>query len=220
MIGRLKRLSERDWDVLDRLFAALVFAAMVLDITLGPGHGPIVLELLVVVWSALTGRHVLAVIAFVAALTTKQHAWLLLPVFAAWRPFGVRRAAVSVVGALVAVAPWFLTAPRAFVHDVLSYNLHLPLRPDALTLYGVWIRQGWHPTFLIVPLVALALIGLVLLRRDVQSAWVLFAATFVLAGFDYVNKLSFFNEWSLPLCLLTAAMVAAQTDPHQGHAGR
>jgi signal transduction histidine kinase len=47
MMGRLKRLSERDWDLLDRVLAGLLFAAMALDLTLGHHYGPLVLNLLV-----------------------------------------------------------------------------------------------------------------------------------------------------------------------------
>ena len=46
MIGRLKRLSERDWDALDRVLAALLFALMAAELTLGRRHGPLALELL------------------------------------------------------------------------------------------------------------------------------------------------------------------------------
>lgn len=46
MIGRIRRLSERDWDVLDRALAALLFALMAADLTLGRRHGSLSLELL------------------------------------------------------------------------------------------------------------------------------------------------------------------------------
>lgn len=48
MIDRLKRLSERDWDVLDRVLAAVLFVVMALDLTVGHWTGPLALELLIV----------------------------------------------------------------------------------------------------------------------------------------------------------------------------
>lgn len=45
MTCRLKRLSERDWDLLDRVLAALLFVAMALDFAFGHWKGPLVAEL-------------------------------------------------------------------------------------------------------------------------------------------------------------------------------
>lgn len=47
MIGRLKHLSGRDLDVLDRALAAVLFALMAVNLTLGHPHGPVILELLI-----------------------------------------------------------------------------------------------------------------------------------------------------------------------------
>lgn len=48
MIGRLKRLSERDWDVLDRVLAALLFVVTAMDIILGHHHRFLGVKLVVV----------------------------------------------------------------------------------------------------------------------------------------------------------------------------
>ncbi len=48
MISRLKRLSARDWDVLDRVLAAVLFVAMTLDVTLDHWGGPRILQLFVI----------------------------------------------------------------------------------------------------------------------------------------------------------------------------
>jgi signal transduction histidine kinase len=45
--GRLKRLSERDWDVLDRLLAAVLFTAAALNFAFSHPHGQLPIELLV-----------------------------------------------------------------------------------------------------------------------------------------------------------------------------
>jgi signal transduction histidine kinase len=48
MSGRLKRLTERDWDLLDRVLAGAVFVAMALDVTLNHWPGPRALEFFVI----------------------------------------------------------------------------------------------------------------------------------------------------------------------------
>lgn len=47
MIGPLKRLSERDRDVLDRYLATLLFVVMAADLVFGHRHGPLAVELLI-----------------------------------------------------------------------------------------------------------------------------------------------------------------------------
>jgi signal transduction histidine kinase len=58
VIRRLKRLNERDWDVLDRVLAAALFAAMAVELTLSHRHEPLILEILLaaVIASALLWR--------------------------------------------------------------------------------------------------------------------------------------------------------------------
>jgi signal transduction histidine kinase len=48
VIGRLKRVSEREWDFLDRVLAAAAFLAMALDVAFGHWPGPHALEFFVV----------------------------------------------------------------------------------------------------------------------------------------------------------------------------
>lgn len=47
MIRRLKHLSGRDWDVVDRAMAAALFALMAVNLIWGHRHGPVVSELLI-----------------------------------------------------------------------------------------------------------------------------------------------------------------------------
>jgi signal transduction histidine kinase len=49
MMGRLRRLSERDWDLLDRALAGLLLIVMTLDLTFGQHHGPLGIELVIAV---------------------------------------------------------------------------------------------------------------------------------------------------------------------------
>lgn len=44
---RLRRLSERDWDLLDRVLAALVFVLMALDLAFGNWKGPLAVEVVI-----------------------------------------------------------------------------------------------------------------------------------------------------------------------------
>lgn len=68
MINRLKRLSERDWDVLDRVLVAVLFALMATELTLGHRHGPLAVELL------------LAAVMAAALLWRRQNALLMVAV--------------------------------------------------------------------------------------------------------------------------------------------
>jgi signal transduction histidine kinase len=47
VIGRLRRLNERDWDVLDRALGAVLFVVMALVLALGHRHGPLAAEILI-----------------------------------------------------------------------------------------------------------------------------------------------------------------------------
>jgi signal transduction histidine kinase len=106
-MGRLKRLSERDWDVLDRALAALLFAGMAVDLTTGHRKGSVVLELVV------------AAVMAVALLWRRKHALV----------------TATVVMAGAAVLLGVLTAPSravsvVFVVLVAAYSsgAHLDLR--------------------------------------------------------------------------------------------
>jgi signal transduction histidine kinase len=54
VIYRLKRLNERDWDVLDRVLAALLFAVVSVDLALSRHRGSLALELLIAAGIGLT----------------------------------------------------------------------------------------------------------------------------------------------------------------------
>ena len=92
---------------------------------------PLVLVLLTASLLAISsGRPGLAVIALAGALACKQHVALLLPLFAVWPSFGLRRAAQSAGLAFVAVLPWLVWSPHQFWHDAVKANLdvsHLAL---------------------------------------------------------------------------------------------
>jgi signal transduction histidine kinase len=70
MISRMKRLNERDWDVLDRVLAALLFVVLSVDLALGRHHGPLAAELLVAagITVALLWRRRHALLSAIAAM--------------------------------------------------------------------------------------------------------------------------------------------------------
>jgi signal transduction histidine kinase len=45
MIGRLRRLSERDWDALDRALAGVILVVIAVDLSFSHRHGPLAVEL-------------------------------------------------------------------------------------------------------------------------------------------------------------------------------
>ena len=147
-----------------------------------------------------SGRWIAAGVLLGLALATKQHMWLLLPVAAV--TLGVRTTVMSAATGAVLILPWFLANPAAFWHRTVTDFLDIAPRADALTL---WLheRSGSHTALAIVVLVvAYALVWLSC--RGVPHRFMLGGAT-VLAGFDLMNKQSFYNQWVLVTWLLIAA---------------
>jgi hypothetical protein len=159
---------------------------------------PLLLALVaVMVWSVETRRAGLATLCLGAALATKQHMLLLLPLAAVWPGLGWRRTASAAAGAAGVAALWFVAAPRPFVRGVITYNWHLAPRLDSLSLYTSAIGAGWKPPFVLVPVVMVAIVGLALWRLPRTTAGFALGSAWVLGTFDLLNKQSFFNEWSL-----------------------
>lgn len=168
---------------------------------------PLLLGLLAgVVLAVSRNRPGLAVVCFAAALVTKQHVVVLLPLAAVWPAFGWRRTITSVLAAAVLTIPWIIAGPRNFWHGAVTYNLNLPPRHDSLSVFTTAIRTGHTPSFALVPLVMLVswLAALRWLPRTATgftlgSAW-------LLGMFNLVNKQSFFNEWSLVIGLIVLGL--------------
>ena len=148
----------------------------------------------------------LAVVCLAAALLTKQHVVILLPLAAVWPAFGWRRTLNSVLAAVVLTIPWVIAGPRNFWHGAVTYNLNLPPRHDSLSVFTTAIRMGHPPSFALVPLVML-LAWLVALRwLPRTAAGFTLGSAWLLGIFNLVNKQSFFNEWSLVIGLIVLGL--------------
>jgi hypothetical protein len=151
-------------------------------------------------------RPVLAVVCFAAALLTKQHVVILLPLAAVWPAFGWRRTLASVLAAIVLTIPWIIAGPRNFWHGAVTYNLNLPPRHDSLSVFTTAIRMGHTPSFALVPLVMLAALVAALRWLPRTAAGFTLGSAWLLGMFDLVNKQSFFNEWSLVIGLIVLGL--------------
>ena len=154
----------------------------------------------------------LAVVALAGALACKQHVVLLLPVFAMWPAFGLRRTAQSAALAFAAVLPWLLWSPHQFWHDAVKANLDLGVIPRALCVPSLLQRHDIAVGFWFTVL-ALAIAYAVTFARVPRTAsGVALGGALVLLALDLANKQSFFNHYTLPLGLLVVAMAAGATE--------
>jgi hypothetical protein len=167
---------------------------------------PMIIALVALFVLAVTrGRTGWAVVLLAAALFTKQHALLLLPLACFWRAYGVRRTVLSVALVAVATLPWFLVAPGAFLHDAFWFNIRLGPRSDSLSLFSTALHTGWQPQFVLVGGVTFAAMGLALWRLPRDEIGFTVGTATVVAVFTLTNKQSFFNEWSFVAALMIIA---------------
>jgi len=174
---------------------------------------PLLLALLTGAVLAVTrGRAGVAVVLLAAALACKQHVVLVLPVFAAWPAFGVRRTAQSAALAFAAVLPWLVWSPHQFWHDAVKANLDLGVIPRALCVPSLLLRHDVAVGFWFT-LAALALAYAAVLARVPRTAsGVALGSALVLLALDLANKQSFFNHYTLPLGLVVVALAAGSTE--------
>src|SRR3954470_1680046 len=171
---------------------------------------PLVLVLLTAALLAISrGRPGLAIVALAAALACKQHVVLLLPLFAIWPSFGLRRTAQSAALAFVAVLPWLVWSPHQFWHDAVKANLDLGVIPRALCIPSLLLRHDIEVGFWFTLLVLGAAYAVVLLRVQRSTSGLALGSALVLLALDLANKQSFFNHYTLPLGLLVVALAAA-----------
>jgi hypothetical protein len=153
-----------------------------------------------------------AAAALAVALCTKQHVVLLLPLWALWPAFGLRKAAAAAAGAAAVTLPWLLADPDRFWHCVVDFFVDLPARDDSLSVWQ--LVPGPLRTVLVLALVAVAYV--VVLRGAPRTpGGLLLGCGLVLAAFALANKQSFLNQWLLVGQLVVAglALVAATTRP-------
>jgi hypothetical protein len=180
---------------------------------------PLLLALLTgAVLAVSRGRPWLAVLALAGALACKQHVVLLLPLFAVWPAFGLRRTAQSAALAFVAVLPWLLWSPHQFWHDAVKSNLDLGVISRALCVPSLLLRHNIEVGFSFT-LLALAIVyAIVLLRVPRTASGLALGSALVLLALDLANKQSFFNHYTLPLGLLVVALAAAGTPDAEAQA--
>lgn len=155
------------------------------------------------------GRPGIAVVALAAAVASKQHMVLLLPLFALWPAFGLRRTLYATGLAALAVLPWVVWSPHDFWHDAVTANLALGELKRALCIPTLLLRHGitvgfWFPLLVLVVCYAVALV-----RAPRNVTGLALASALVLWGLDIANKQSFFNHYTLPLGLIVVALTAA-----------
>lgn len=148
----------------------------------------------------------LAVVTLAIGLACKQHLVLLLPLFAIWRGFGLRRVVYAAVLAALAVAPWVIAGPRAFWHDAVHANLSLPVKSSALDVPALVQRHGSTIGFWLLVVVLLAAYAVAAARLPRTPAALALACALVMWGFDLANKQTYFNHYWLPLDLLVLAL--------------
>jgi hypothetical protein len=163
--------------------------------------------LLVFVVLALLGRkrnmRTLVVLALAAAFVTKQHMLLLVPLVIL--VFGWRKTALAGAVATVVALPWFLASPVAFYDDTVKYFFALGPRGDALSL---WAMAPTHLRPFLPPLLVVLTYAAVWRWLPRTAAGFLVGSGLILAGFEFVNKVSFYNEWALPAMLLLTGVMA------------
>jgi hypothetical protein len=174
---------------------------------------PLLLVLLTAAVLAVSrGRPGLAVLALAGALACKQHVVLLLPLFAAWPAFGLRRTAQSAALAFAAVLPWLVWSPHQFWHDAVKANLDLGVIPRALCVPSLLLRHGIEVGFWFTVLALAVTYAVALVRVPRTASGVALGSALVLLALDLTNKQSFFNHYTLPLGLLVVALAAGSAE--------
>ena len=177
---------------------------------------PLLLALLTAAVLAVSrARPGLAVLALAGALACKQHVVLLLPLFAAWPAFGLRRTAQSAALAFAAVLPWLVWSPHQFWHDAVKANLDLGVIPRALCVPSLLLRHDIAVGFWFTLLALAAAYAVVLLRVPRTASGVALSSALVLLALDLANKQSFFNHYTLPLGLIAVALAAGSAERRQ-----
>ena len=171
---------------------------------------PLLLALLTAAVLAISrDRPAAAVLALAVALACKQHIVLLLPLFAMWPRFGLRRTAASAGLAFALVLPWIIWSPAQFWHDAVKANLDLGVIPRALCVPSLLARHDIHVGFWFTLLALAVAYAVVLWRVPRNPSGLALGSAVVLLALDLANKQSFYNHYTLPMGLLVVALAAA-----------
>lgn len=166
-----------------------------------------------------SGRNGLAIFTLAAALACKQHIALLLPLFAIWPAFGLRRVVKSVVVAVIAILPWIIAGPGDLWHDAVHANAVLRVKTTSLNIPAFLLRHGDRVGFWLVVVLVLSAYVMVWARVRRTPSGLALSCALVMWAFDLANKQTFFNHYQLPLSLLVFALVLA-AEPGQSDRSR
>ena len=176
----------------------------------------LVAELAACILALRAGRTGWATAALAAALVTKQFVAPLLPLFAIWRAFGVRRAAIAAAAAFGVALPWLIADPGAMWHDAVTTELNETVLPFGLDLPSFLARHGIHAGFaLTVGVVGIAY-AVAVLRLPRTPSGLALGCALIMWSVDFANKATFFNHYTFPLGLLIVAVAAAEPMPAGG----
>jgi hypothetical protein len=176
----------------------------------------LVAALAVAIIALRSGRTALSIVALAVALASKQHIILLLPLFALWPSFGLRRTIKACALAILIVLPWIIAGPRDIWHDAVHANLALGAETKALNLQGLLLRHGTSVGSWFVVLLLVAAYALVAWRVPRTPSGLALGCAVVMWTFDLANTQTFFNHYVLPLGLLLLAL--ATTDGQRAQA--
>ncbi|HVT65544.1 MAG TPA: glycosyltransferase 87 family protein [Mycobacteriales bacterium] len=155
------------------------------------------------------GRTGWATAALAAALVTKQFVAPLLPLFAIWRAFGVRRVAVAAGAAFVVALPWLIADPGAMWHDAVTAELDEKMLPQGLDLPSFLTRHGIHTGFALALFLVAIAYAVAVIRLPRTPSGLALGCALVMWAIDLANKATFFNHYTFPLGLLVVAVAAA-----------
>lgn len=174
----------------------------------------LVAELAACILALRSGRTGWATAALAAALVTKQFVAPLLPLFAVWRSFGVRRAAIAAASALAIALPWLIANPGAMWHDAVTAETSFPVLPFADNLPAFLSHHGVRAGFVLTAVVVAVAYAVAVTRLPRTASGLALGCALVMWAVDIANKQTFFNHYTLPLGLLVIAIAAAaRTEP-------
>jgi hypothetical protein len=150
---------------------------------------------------ALRRNTVLAVVCLALGVASKQHLIVMLPVLAAWRPFGPRRALATAGLAGAFMLPWFIASPSAMWHDAVTVLVNFQPLTFADTLYIASVNSLHRtpPFWLTGAAILITLVGAIVTvyRRNPDLSSVLRWCALVLFVANLLNKQAFYNQYWL-----------------------
>lgn len=187
-------------------------------LVLTPGHAlqvemtwtePLILVLVLgAVLATSAGRRWWPVVLLALALASKQHVWLLLPLFAVWRPFGPVRAGQSALGAVLMCLPWVVADPRAMFDDTVGAAVGSVASDRISTVHALLGRWGVDLPIAVALAVVLATVVwcCMRVRACATPAQFCLAAALALLVANLMSKHAYYNQWWLCGSLVLAAV--------------